>query len=44
VVSGLFSFEPSFRTVGSPPTDRIEVPGVGILTHINIAVSPDRID
>jgi hypothetical protein len=44
VVSGLFSFEPSFRSVGSPPVGRIEVPGVGILTHINITASPGHID
>lgn len=37
VVSGLFGFEPSFRSVASSPLPRsIEVPGIGRLTNINI--------
>ncbi len=37
VVSGLFGFEPSFATLAGPPLpDRIDLPGIGSLTHINV--------
>jgi hypothetical protein len=37
VVSGLFGFEPAYRTLAGPPLpDRIDVPGIGSLSNINV--------
>ena len=37
LVSGLYGFEPSYRTLTGPPLpDRIDLPGLGSLSNINV--------
>jgi hypothetical protein len=36
VVSGLFGFEPGYRTLAGPPLpDRIDIPEIGSLSNLN---------
>jgi hypothetical protein len=44
VVSGLFGFEPTFRELSAAPLpDRIDVPGIGSLSNINVRKTGVRI-
>jgi hypothetical protein len=44
VVSGLFGFEPTFRELSAAPLpDRIDVPGIGSLSNINVRKTGLRI-
>jgi hypothetical protein len=41
IVSGLFGFEPSYRTLAGPPLpDRIDIPEIGSLSSLNVGARP----
>lgn len=43
LVSGLYGFEPSYRTLAGPPLpERIDVPGLGSLSNINVGSRAGR--
>jgi hypothetical protein len=43
LVAGLYGFEPSYRTLAGPPLpDRIDLPGLGSLSNINVGSGTPR--